>query len=44
MVNSLISLAVAFFFPVVAFILLVARFPAILWARRLFKLMGLSGH
>jgi uncharacterized membrane protein len=44
MVNSLIALAVAFFFPVVAFILLVARFPAILWARRLFKLMGLSGH
>src|ERR1700761_1808262 len=39
MVNSLISLALAFFFPMAAFIILIARFPFILSARRLFKLM-----
>ncbi len=44
MVNSLISLALAFFFPVVAFIILVARFPFILSAKRLFKVMGLKDH
>jgi len=42
MINSLVSLAVAFFFPVAAFILLVARFPFILSAKRLFKLMNLK--
>jgi uncharacterized membrane protein len=42
MINSLISLALAFFFPVAAFIILVARFPFILSAKRLFKLMNLK--
>jgi uncharacterized membrane protein len=42
LVNSLISLALAFFFPLAAFIILVARFPFILSARRLFKLMNLK--
>jgi len=42
MINSLTSLALAFFFPVAAFIILVARFPFILSAKRLFKLMNLK--
>jgi uncharacterized membrane protein len=44
MLNSLISLALAFFFPVAAFIILVARFPIILLSRSLFKLMKLKNH
>jgi len=44
MINSLISLVVAFFFPIVAFIILVARFPFILSAKRIFKLMQLKDH
>jgi len=42
LVNSIISLALAFFFPVAAFIILVARFPFIISAKRLFKLMKLK--
>jgi len=42
MINSLISLALSFFFPVTAFIILVARFPIILTARQLFKFMNLK--
>ena len=42
LINSIVSLALAFFFPVAAFIILVARFPFILSARRLFKLMKLK--
>jgi len=44
MINSLISLALAFFFPVAAFIILVARFPIIISAKRLFKVMKLKDH
>jgi len=44
MINSLVSLVLAFFFPIIAFVILVARFPSILSARRLFKLMNLKDH
>jgi uncharacterized membrane protein len=44
MINSLIALALAFFFPVAAFIILVARFPVILLSRQLFKVMKLRNH
>lgn len=44
MLNSLLALLVAFFFPVVAFIILVTRFPVILSARWIFRLMKLKGH
>ena len=44
MINSLIALALAFFFPVAAFIILVARFPVILLSRQLFKAMKLRNH
>jgi uncharacterized membrane protein len=44
MINSLVSLLLAFFFPVAAFIILVARFPIILSAKGLFKLMRLKDH
>jgi len=42
MINSVISLAVAFFFPVVGFIILVVRLPALLFSKRLFKAMKLK--
>jgi len=42
LINSVISLVLAFFFPVAAFIILVTRFPFILSAKRLFKLMNLE--
>jgi uncharacterized membrane protein len=44
MINSIVSLALSFFFPVVAFIILIARFPFILSAKRLFKLMKMEDH
>ena len=44
MINSLIALAVAFFFPVAAFIILVTRFPVIILSRQLFKAMRLKNH
>ena len=42
MINSLISLAIAFFFPVVGFIVLVVRLPAIMFSKGLFKAMNLK--
>jgi uncharacterized membrane protein len=42
MINSVISLAVALFFPVAGFIILLARFPAILFSKPLFKAMKLK--
>lgn len=42
LINALISLGLSFFFPVAAFILLVARIPFIVSAKRLFKLMNLK--
>ena len=44
MINALISFVLAFFFPVAAFVILVARFPFILLAGRLFKIMKLKNH
>ncbi|PTQ93610.1 putative membrane protein [Mucilaginibacter yixingensis] len=41
MINSVISLVLAFFFPLAAFINLVARIPSVVLARRIFKLMKL---
>jgi len=42
MINSVISLAIAFFFPVVGFIVLVVRLPALLFSKGLFKAMNLK--
>jgi len=42
MINSVVAVAVAFFFPVVGFIILVIRFPAVLFSRRLFKELKLK--
>jgi uncharacterized membrane protein len=42
LINSILSLALAFFYPVAAFIILVIRFPLFLSARRLFKMMNLK--
>lgn len=44
MINSIISLALAFFFPIAAFIILVARFPFIISAKRLFQIMKLKNN
>lgn len=44
MINSLIALILSFFFPVAAFIILVARFPFILSARWIFEKMNLKQH
>jgi uncharacterized membrane protein len=42
MINSVISLFVAFFFPIAGFVILVVRFPAILFSKRLNNLMKLN--
>ena len=42
MINSIISLALSFVFPVAGFIILVVRFPALLFSNRLFKVMNLK--
>lgn len=46
MINSVIALAVAVFFPVVGYIILVVWLPAFLFSKRLFKPMKLkdTGH
>lgn len=41
MINSVISLILAFFFPLVAFIILIVRFPFVLSAKQIFKMMNL---
>jgi len=42
MINSVISLAIAFFFPVVGFIVLVVRLPALMFSEGLFKALKLK--
>jgi uncharacterized membrane protein len=44
MINSVISLAIAFFFPVIAFLVLVVRLPALMFSKGMFKAMNLKDH